>query len=1374
LHEAVSVEPQARADYLDEVCGADATLRAELDSLLAAEAQLSDNFMCPPLSTTFNRGLDSGDFGSTRLEAGQLFAERFRLVRKLGEGGMGQVWLAEQSSPVRRTVALKLIGAGMYDETTVQRFQSERQSIAIMDHPCIAKVFDAGTSPQGQPYFVMEFVPGLPITEYCDQKKLGIQSRLELFIRACDGVQHAHQKAIIHRDLKPANILVVEVDGVAVPRIIDFGLAKAITRQRPEDVLVTQFGLFMGTPGYMSPEQVDPGIRDVDTRTDVYTLGVILYVLLTGLLPFEVKRGHRPALDVWLRQLREREPPPMSAKLAADPQQAAITAAARATDRRQLTQTVRGDLQWIASKALERERERRYGSPADLAADLRRYLNDESVQARPQSAGYQLRKFIRRNRLATAVAGMLAALGLAVAAAGLIAIRKQHEAEFQAARVRQAQSRLLTQAAAQRLKDSNVAGAQGIILEVLRNPEFAQRPTPAAIHVFQDVRARDAQIAVLAGHGDYVNAGVFSPDGTRVVTASDDKTARIWDARTGVEILAIVGHHGYVNTATFSPDGTRVVTASDDRTAMIWDARTGERITSLSGHGDVVESAIYSPDGSRIVTASDDQTARIWDAQTGAALTVLSGHTGYVYGAAYSPDGTRIVTASADKTARIWDARTGAQLVALAGHGGYVNAAAFSPDNARVVSVSEDNIARIWDARTGAALLSLSGHTGPIYCAAFSPDGKRVVTTSRDRTVRLWDALTGAQLAVFAGHRDRVSSGAFSPDGTRIITTSFDQTARIWDASLGHELLVLGHDSYVYSGSWSPDGASIVTGAGDSTSRIWDARTGSQNAVLTGHGDRITSAVYSPDGRRVVTGSIDKSARVWDLGSDAKPRVLSSSGVGQVLSGGYVYGVAYSPDGTRIATASTDQTARIWDASTGAPVLVLSGHRGYVYGVAFSPDGTRIATASADKSARIWDARTGVQLAILSGHEDRVNSISFSPDGTRIVTGSDDRTARLWDARTGLGILVLTGHEERVNSARFSPDGTQIVTASADKSARIWDAQTGAQLAVLSGHGDSVSSGMYSPDGSRIVTASGDKTARVWDAHVQGSLAAQILWYASAETDPLPQLDRTELGLPADRAARSWLTAASACDRAAASVFDPDRLAPGNLRESIAVDIALAECAPAVATAGHPARADYQMGRVLFAKGDTAAAARELEIAAAHAYRTAGVDLADLLVTTSANGRDSERAESLYAKAWQEGVPIAGFRLGQYYENRSRPDLEHAWQWYRRAAEGGQPNALARFAEREERDSLEESDEPRRNAHLLAAFALYAQAAELARLEDWPDDAWKTWRYRRATLARVLARAGMMQQVADAYAAVDSHSAARPPSLWERVRSAFQ
>jgi non-specific serine/threonine protein kinase/serine/threonine-protein kinase len=298
----------------------------------------------------------------------------------------------------------------MYDEAVVHRFQSERQSLAIMDHPAIAKVFDAGATPQGQPYFVMEYVAGSPITDYCDQQRLSIGDRLELFIQVCEGVQHAHQKAIIHRDLKPANILVVEVDGKPLPRIIDFGLAKATTPAVAGETLFTQLGQFLGTPGYMSPEQIDLSVRDIDTRTDVYSLGVVLYVLLTGLQPFETATRQKEPLDELLRKLREEEPPTPSAKISADRVASAATAAARSTERKQLVSLLRGDLDWITMKALERDRARRYGAPSEFAADIRRYLNHEPVEARPASAGYRLRKYTRRHRVALGVGAGLVML----------------------------------------------------------------------------------------------------------------------------------------------------------------------------------------------------------------------------------------------------------------------------------------------------------------------------------------------------------------------------------------------------------------------------------------------------------------------------------------------------------------------------------------------------------------------------------------------------------------------------------------------------------------------------------------------------------------------------------------------------------------------------------------------------------------------------------------------------------------------------------------------------------------------------------------------------------------------------------------------------
>ncbi|MGA2343420.1 MAG: serine/threonine-protein kinase, partial [Steroidobacteraceae bacterium] len=336
LHRAMQLTPEQRARFLDETCPEDDPCRSEVDSLLAANEGADPGFLPSAKGGALARIDDSIDDGS--LKSGELFEGRFRLIEQLGEGGMGQVWLAEQIVPVRRQVALKLIKAGMYDPSVMQRFRSERQSLAMMDHPAIAKVFEAGATALGQPYFVMEYVPGVSITEYCDRDRLGIRARLELFIQACEGVQHAHQKSTVHRDLKPANILVVDLDGKPAPRIIDFGLAKATTPRPASESEFTRLGQFVGTPGYMSPEQADPNVQDIDTRTDVYSLGVVLYVLLAGCQPFAAKAGRRPPLDELLRKLREEDPPAPSAKLGGDRDSAVAAAQARGVELKQLTQ----------------------------------------------------------------------------------------------------------------------------------------------------------------------------------------------------------------------------------------------------------------------------------------------------------------------------------------------------------------------------------------------------------------------------------------------------------------------------------------------------------------------------------------------------------------------------------------------------------------------------------------------------------------------------------------------------------------------------------------------------------------------------------------------------------------------------------------------------------------------------------------------------------------------------------------------------------------------------------------------------------------------------------------------------------------------------
>jgi WD40 repeat protein len=592
-------------------------------------------------------------------------------------------------------------------------------------------------------------------------------------------------------------------------------------------------------------------------------------------------------------------------------------------------------------------------------------------------------------------------------------------------------------------------------------------------------------LTALEGHTNKVWQAAFSPDGQRIVTASEDRTARVWNAFNGQLLAKLEGHTDDLNQAAFSPDGQRIVTASDDHTARVWNAANGHLLIQLTGHTDNVKQAAFSPDGKRLVTASEDYTARVWNAADGQLVAKLEGHKHWVNQAAFSPDGQRIVTASEDYTAGVWNAANGRLLGFLEGHTDNVNQAAFSPDGQRIVTASEDGTARVWNAANGQLLARLEGHKGIVENAAFSPDGQRIVTASWDKTARIWNVADGQLLASLEGHTDNLNQAAFSPDGQRIVTASDDHTARLWNAANGQLMVKLEGDTRaVWQAAFSPDGQRIVTASGDGTARVWSAANGQPLAKLEGHTDGVNQAAFSRDGQRIVTASEDKTARVWNASNGQ----LVASLVGHTNG---VRQAEFSPDGRRIVTASNDHTARVWNAGDGQLLASLVGHTDSVWQVAFSPDGQRIVTASLDNTARVWNAANGQLLVSLVGHTNRVRHAEFSIDGQRIVTASDDDTARVWNAASGQLLASLVGHARRVEHVAFSPDGHRIVTASYDGTARVWSATDGQLLARLEGHKGSVEKAAFSPDGQRIVTVSWDKTARIWNA-ADGQLLASL------------------------------------------------------------------------------------------------------------------------------------------------------------------------------------------------------------------------------------------------------------------------------------------
>jgi len=986
----------------------------------------------------------------------------YKLMEQIGEGGMGLVFVAEQQQPVRRKVALKVIKPGMDTRPVVARFEAERQALALMDHPNIARVLDGGETVNGRPFFVMELVKGVPITDYCDLNRLPPRERLELFMSVCQAVQHAHHKGIIHRDLKPSNVLVTSHDGTPVVKVIDFGVAKAIGQQLTDKTLYTHFSQLVGTPLYMSPEQAGHSGLDVDTRTDIYALGVLLYELLTGTTPFDGARFQEAAHDEVRRIIREEDPPRPSTRISTLGQAATSLTANRKSDPKKLSEFLRGELDWIVMKCLEKDRNRRFETVNALAMDLSRYLNDEQVLACPPSTWYRFRKFARRHRkaLATATAiGMLTLLAFVLLVVSNVVIGRQQEETEKALAA-----------------ETRAKGDLEDALKRERRSVYFQRIARADLEWWSCNVARADQIL-----------------------DECPSEYRHWEWHylkrlCHSEVRAFGGHARPIRGLAFSPEGRRLASGSEDQTVKVWSLDAKEPPVTLLGHGQQVNAVAFSPDGRRLASGSGDWTAgkageaKVWDLSTGKELFSLKGNKGAIAGVVFSPDGRLIATAGWDGTLRLWDSATGKELRRM-DHKNAVKCVAFSPDGKQIAvgayAHTSDPSITLWNVADGRKLGTLSG-TASVLGVAFSPDGRQLVSAGWDHTARIWDVSRARELFVLRGHKEVVHSVAFSPDGSQVASAAIDGMVKLWNSQSGDELFTLrGHSGSVFGVAFSPGGGCLASAGSDRTVKLWDLTSRPQNRTFSWPDANRPRLAVSPNGQLLA------AANRWPSSRNRKPRVR----VVEMRTGRQVLAlpeypdgfnsVAFSPDGKLLAT-DWGASAKTWDAQTGREILTFASHAGPVTAVAFTHDSTGLITASEDHTVKLWDAGNGKEMCTLAGHAAPVTALAVSPQTPYLASASKDHTVRIWkitgqpDAEPA---FTFFGHQQAVTDVAFSPDGQLVASASERGTVRVWRLCPGPDsvVHVLAGNGIAANSVCFSPDGKRLASAHEDGSVIVWD-----------------------------------------------------------------------------------------------------------------------------------------------------------------------------------------------------------------------------------------------------------------------------------------------------
>jgi WD40 repeat protein/serine/threonine protein kinase/Flp pilus assembly protein TadD len=1014
----------------------------------------------------------------------------YRILREVGRGGMGVVYEAEQISLGRR-VALKVLPmAATMDPRHLQRFQNEARAVASLHHEHIVPVHAIGCE-RGLHYYAMQFIDGRTLaqtivdlssdgtnpdgsgaplaaetsalarvsTHLTGQSLNRVRRAAELGVQAAETLEHAHALGIVHRDVKPGNLM---IDGQGKLWVTDFGLARTASEHD-----LTMTGDVLGTLRYMSPEQALAKHGLVDHRTDIYSLGVTLYELLT--LQPAVQGRDREEI---LRKIAFEEPPLP----------------------RQFNPAIPRELETVILKAITKEPSLRYQSAEELADDLRRFLSDQPVRARRTTTWQLLFRWRRRN---PGVSAALAALAFVVVAGyALVAWGWQKEREARGkAQVAEANANDRAEQLKRSLYFQSIARAdqEWWNNNVGRADQVLERCPPELRHWEWGYLKRlcHSEFQTLSGHEGEVMAVCFSPDGQTVASGSRDGTIRIWDLLEGKEILCLRGHSGDVLNVAFSPDGRRLASSSGDWAkgingeVRIWDSATGQLVADFPQMKTMVASLAWSPDSRLLALAKFNGLVQLLDVEQRTERD-FRGHTDSVKSVAFSPDGRTLASGSRDRTIRLWDIAIGVTTRTLTGHAGDVLCLAFNPSGSVLVSGGWDSTVRVWEVASGNLQRTLTAHQEIVTGAAYCPNGSEFATSSVDGTVRIWESNSWKELAALRGHNREVRSVAYSPGGTTLASVGWDRTIKIWDRTHGQQgqtfLMPLGQRRRI---AYLPNGSRFVVASKSVLSQafpgrltVHDSRSGAEVAVLAERPDSFNCVAASPQSD-LVASNWGSQIRIWNAQSGELLRTFA----GHL---GATNAIAFLANKSLIASGGEDGSVRLWSMDSGEPVAEYAADIGSIRTLAVSENDRWLAAAGKSGQIAIWDLRTSPANPVVrtfEGHRNEVSALVFQPLGSRLASASDDGTVRLWDPEGRAEPVELRGHVGAVTCLGFSSDGKRLASGGQDGAAVVWDVRDGQEALTLRRQLRGVSGVAFSPDG-RVLAAVGNDylEGKLWES----------------------------------------------------------------------------------------------------------------------------------------------------------------------------------------------------------------------------------------------------------------------------------------------------